>query len=226
MQDIKKRILVISPHTDDELFGVGGTLIKRKKEGSHIKVVVMSCSSRYLHHLEREITEEEQWSEFNNVSKFISTEEPEKFDTGGIRLEEVPQYKIVRWLDELIRSYRPTVIYIPEPSYHQEHKDVYNACISAVRPTGVGLIPEIISYEIPTSTWSDPSNRFQPNLFENIEDTIEDKINIFKENYVLQYTKTKRDKLGEEGIKAHAHYRGFECGIKYAEAFNIIRKIK
>jgi len=220
-----KRILVISPHTDDELFGVGGTLLKYKSQGHQIKVVVMSCSERYLHHLGRNITEEEQWSEFKEVSKHISTDEPLKFDTNGIRLEEVPQYVIVRWLDSLIRDYKPTTIYIPEPSYHQEHKDVYTACISAVRPTGVGLINEIISYEIPTSTWSDPSNRFQPNLYEDIEEYIDEKIKIFKENYVLQYTSTKRDKLGEEGIRAHAYYRGFEGGLKAAEAFNIIRII-
>jgi LmbE family N-acetylglucosaminyl deacetylase len=220
------RILVVSPHTDDELFGVGGTLLKRKNKGDDIKVVVMSCSERYLHHLGRCITEEEQWMEFKKVASFISTEEPLKFDTDGLRLEEVPQYKIVRWLDELIRTYHPTTIYIPEPSYHQEHKDVYNACISAVRPTGVGLILEIISYEIPTSTWSDPSNKFQPNLYEDIEETIEEKIKIFKDNYLLQYTTTKRDKLGEVGIRSHANYRGFECGLKVAEAFNIIKSVR
>jgi LmbE family N-acetylglucosaminyl deacetylase len=219
------KILLISPHTDDELFGVGGTLLKRKKNGDTIKMAVMSCSSRYLHHLGREITEEEQWNEFKKVASLISTEEPLKFETNGLRLEEIPQFKIIRWLDELIRDYKPTTIYIPEPSYHQEHKDVYNACISSVRPTGIELINEIIAYEIPTSTWSDPSLRFQPNLYENIEETIEDKINIFKENYILQYTSTKRDKLAENGIRSHANYRGFECGLKVAEAFKIIRNI-
>jgi LmbE family N-acetylglucosaminyl deacetylase len=223
---MEKKILVISPHTDDELFGVGGTLLKRKRDGYQIKMAVMSCSERYLHHLGRNITEDEQWGEFKKVSKLISTEDPLKFDTCGIRLEEIPQYKIVRWLDELIRSYNPSIIYIPEPSYHQEHKDVYNACISAVRPTGVGKIEEIIAYEIPTSTWSDPSNKFYPNLFEDIEETMEEKIKIFQENYILQYTSDKRDKLGENGIRAHAQYRGFECGVKFAESFNIIRKIK
>lgn len=221
-----KKILVISPHTDDELFGVGGTLLKYKSLGYQIKLAVMSCSERYLHHLGRNITEEEQWGEFKNVARFISTDEPLKFETDGLRLEEIPQYKIVRWLDSLIRDFKPTTIFIPEPSYHQEHKDVYNACISAVRPTGVGLINEIISYEIPTSTWADPSNKFQPNLYEDIEEYIDEKIKIFKENYILQYTSTKRDKLGELGIRAHANYRGFECGLKVAEAFNIIKKIK
>jgi len=219
------KILVISPHTDDELFGVGGTLLKRKKNGDTIKVVVMSCSDRFLHHLNRTITEEEQWMEFKKVAEFISTDEPSKFETNGIRLEEIPQYKIVRWLDDLIRTYEPNVIYIPEPSYHQEHKDVYNACISAVRPTGTKLINEIIAYEIPTSTWSCPNNKFQPNLYEDIEEFVDEKIKIFKENYILQYTITKRDKLGEDGIKSHAYYRGFESGLKVAEAFSIIKKI-
>jgi len=123
------KILVISPHTDDELFGVGGTLLKRKKNGDTIKVVVMSCSDRFLHHLNRIITEEEQWAEFKKVANLISTEEKSKFETDRIRLEEIPQYKIVRWLDNLIRNYQTNINYIPESSYNQEHKDVYNACI-------------------------------------------------------------------------------------------------
>lgn len=223
---IPSNILVISPHTDDEILGLGGTLLKRKINGDRIRLAVMSCSDRYLHHLGRVITHDEQLNEFRKSSLHLSTEDPINFDTDGKRLEEIPKYKIVSWLDETIRSLRPDTIYIPEPSYHQEHQDVYNACISALRPTERTSVNEIIAYEITTSTWSDPDKKFLPNLYEDISGTIDEKIRIFKENYPLQYTQDQREKLGEAGITNHARYRGFECGLDFAEAFRTIRQLK
>lgn len=221
-----KKILVITPHTDDELFGVGGTLLKLKEEGHQIKICLMSCSERYLHHLNRIVTEEEQWLEFLEVCKNISTEEPIKFDTDGVRLEEIPQYKIVRWLDMVMKDYKPNIIYTCEPSYHQEHKDVFNATISACRPTyGKNIIEEVLLYESPTSTWSNPEEKFIPNFYVNIEPYMDEKIRIFRDCYKLQHTNKERLNLSEDGIIKHANYRGYESGLKMAESFKSIRKV-
>ena len=221
-----KKILVITPHTDDELFGVGGTLLRLKKEGYQIKICLMSCSDRYMRHLDKIVTEKEQWSEFVNVCKEISTEDPIKFDTNNTRLEEIPQHKMVRWLDGIIENYQPNVIYTCEPSYHQEHKDVFRATMSACRLTfGKGLLDEVLLYESPTSTWSDNENKFTPNIYVNIEPYINEKIRIFRDCYKLQHTTKERLNLSEEGIIKHAIYRGYESGLKMAESFKSVRKI-
>ena len=39
---IKKRILVVSPHPDDETLGVGGTIAKYSSEGHDVHVLTMS----------------------------------------------------------------------------------------------------------------------------------------------------------------------------------------
>ena len=220
------KILLVSPHTDDELFGAGGTLLKLKKEGFRIKLVVMSSSERFLFHYNKTITQEQQLSEFKKCSKYISTEEPVYFGTGNVRLEEVPMYKIVRYLDELLLSYNPDTILIPEPSYHQEHQMVYNACIAAVRPTNSNKnIKNVLSYEIATSTWSDPHRSFEPNIYVDITSTIKNKIDIFKKCYKLQYTEKARVALSKNGILSHARYRGTESGLQYAESFCLHRGI-
>ena len=38
----KKRILVISPHPDDETLGVGGTIVKYSNEGHEVNVLTIS----------------------------------------------------------------------------------------------------------------------------------------------------------------------------------------
>lgn len=222
---ISQRILVISPHTDDELFGCGGTLLGLKDDHA-IKIAVMSCTDRYLRHLNRVITRNEQWDEFNNCASHISNEKPEIYPAEH-RLELEPAYKIIGWLDNLISEFRPTSILIPEPSYHQEHQLVYQTSIAACRPTyGKHNLENIILYEIPTNTWSGAESFFKPNTYVDITKNIGQKVETFKETYKIQYTKEKRNKLGEEGIVAHAKYRGIECGQEYSEAFMLLKTVK
>jgi LmbE family N-acetylglucosaminyl deacetylase len=220
-----KKILVITPHTDDELFGMGGTLIKLKSEGHKIKIVLLSGSDRYLKHLDRVVTEEEQWNEFVNSCSILSTEPPEKFIANNTRIEDVSKHKIIKFIDSVIDNYCPTTIYTCEPSYHQEHVITYECALSSCRPTNNKKISEVILYESPTSTWSDTERKFIPNLYSDITKVLNDKIETFKNCYKIQHTKKERDKLSEEGIINHNRYRGFECGVEYAESFRIIRKI-
>lgn len=219
---MKNKILVISPHTDDELFGCGGTLLKIKNN-CDIKIAVMSCSDRYLSHLKRTVTEDEQWNEFVECARHLSTERPEKFESKK-RLEEIQEYKIVRWLDKLILDYQPNTVFIPEPSYHQEHQLVYRSAIAACRPTfGNRSIENVFLYEIPTSTWSGAQQIFKPNVYVDISNQIENKLQIFKDVYKIQYTQEKRNLLGEKGIRSHAKYRGIEASQEYSESFMLIK---
>ena len=220
----KKRVLLVSPHTDDELFGAGGTLLKMKELGYSIQVVVMSCTDRYLNHLSRTITAQEQWNEFSQSVNILATEPPLMYNTDNIRLEEIPLYKSIRWLDTVVNDFRPDTVFIPEASYHQEHKLVNDICIASLRPTyGKKAISMMLAYEIPTSTWNGSARSFSPNIYSCIDTELEKKVEVFEKCYKLQYTESSRVLLGENGIRAHAKYRGFESGHSSAEAFMLIK---
>jgi LmbE family N-acetylglucosaminyl deacetylase len=223
-----KKILVISPHSDDELFGCGGLLLKLKQqENVSTKVVVMSCSSRFLRHLGRYVSESELWEEFVKSAKILTNQNPEKFETNNTRLETMPMFEIIAWLDNIIDKYQPDTIFIPEPSYHQEHKMTYDAAIAACRPTyGKSFIKNVYLYEIPTSTWSGANSIFKPNTYIDISEQIDKKVQTFKDVYKVQFTDEKRNMLSEQGIVSHASYRGVESGLKYAESFMLIKSVK
>lgn len=220
------RVLVVSPHTDDELFGCGGALLKMKQSGNvRIKLVVLSCTNRYLRHLKRIVTADEQWEEFKLSAKYLSTEQPARFDLAQ-RLEETSMYRVVARLDSEIDAFQPTTILIPEPSYHQEHKLTYEASIAACRPTyGKPVLENIFLYEIPTNTWSGATSIFKPNTYIDVSEQIEEKVRIFKEVYKVQYDE-KRNMLGADGIVTYANYRGTESGLKFAESFMLIKSAR
>jgi len=220
----RRKILVLAPHTDDEMLGCGGTLLKvREADCADVMVAVMSCGARYLSHLGNEVSESEQLQEFLLCAPHISSA-PARWYECGHRLEEEPMYKVVRWLDQLLRDFAPTTLLIPEPSYHQEHQMVYRAAIAACRPTyGRPTIEDIYLYEIPTGTWSGADGLFRPNVYVDIGEHLEEKIALFRSIYKAQYTESSREMLGERGIRSHAQYRAAEVGQEYSEAFMLLR---
>ena len=64
MQKIKKKILVVAAHPDDEVIGCGGTIAKLKKQGNEIYVLFVSDgeSSRNVKNLSSLILNRKKWA--------------------------------------------------------------------------------------------------------------------------------------------------------------------
>ena len=217
------RILVIAPHADDELIGMGGSLLKWKSEGAKIHIVLVACSDVKMVHTGSVVSGDTRASEFKEVCEQISNTTPKILDFKDSFLDTYPISEIVTKLDKIIVEFRPTVVVYPEPSYHQDHQVVNRACTASLRPTKVFRPDLIMAYEIPTSTWAGSGTPFTPNLFIDITEHMEEKISLFEELYKSQFTVAERQKLASNGIVDHASYRGMECGHKYAEAFRILQ---
>jgi len=218
-----KRILVLSPHADDELLGCGGTLLKLKQQKDiNIQLVLMSCFTSFMNHLQCEVTADERYREFIECSSYISTEKP--IYLFPKRLEDVSSSKIITEIDYVIRYFKPTTIFIPEPSYHQDHQITYKCGIASCRPTfGHQSIKDIYLYEIPTSIWSGAENIYHPNIYSDITPFVDTKISIFQQIYKSQYSESLREKLSDKGIRSYANYRGIESNFDYAETFMLLK---
>lgn len=220
-----RRVLLVSPHADDELFGAGGTLLKLKADGCEIKLVLVACSDVHMRHENRVVEATERWDEFTAAAEALSTEEPACYWMPDSRLDSQPQADLVTRLDDELESFRPDLMFMPEPSYHQDHRYVSRACVASLRPTGKWSPAKVLAYEVPTSTWTGTGDRFEPNVFVDINGLIESKVALLRDVYVSQHTQFGRGRLAEEGMVAHARYRGIEAGCEYAEAFLLIREM-
>jgi LmbE family N-acetylglucosaminyl deacetylase len=104
-----------------------------------------------------------------------------------------------------------SIIYVHSPKdYHQDHENIAKSVLSASRK----MKNSIFFYETPSTTIE-----FKPTLYFDISDVFEDKL-----EYIKQYASQENKKYMEhQAIIGLAQYRGYNIGVKYAEAFEVGR---
>ena len=202
--------LLIAPHADDEVLGCGGILDK--------DFFVHYCGvdeSRVAPDPKHRIPREEREKEIENVSNFLGF-------SYGIGKGEVNFYVEQYLKDEfesLINTLKPNRIFIPLPSYNQDHRVVYNAAQIALRPHDKNhFVKQVLVYEQPHSVIWDQGD-FKPTYFVPID--IERK----NSAYSLQPSQV-RSFRSPEILEAIAKIRGAQANCDYAEAFKVERWVE
>ena len=115
-------ILVIAPHADDELIGLGGSLLKWKGLGSKTLIALVACSDIYMHHKKQIVEGSVRLREFAEICGEISSEEYINLGMKDSELDPHPLSQLVSQLDKIIEEFNPSVIIFPEQSYHQDQQ--------------------------------------------------------------------------------------------------------
>ena len=218
------KILVVAPHPDDEVLGVGGTLLRRKEEGDDISWLIVTkmsiengWSSAKVDERNREIVEITKLFRFNSVFQldFIPT-----------LLDQVPMKDLVDSISEVILKFSPTEIFVPHPSdIHSDHRVTFEAVASCTKWFRSPSVKRILAYETLSETNFSlaPAQKFNPNVYINIENYLQEKIKamtIYKsETGAFPFPRSN------EAIVALASLRGASSGFKAAEAFELLREI-
>lgn len=210
---MSKKVLVISPHSDDELYGAGGTLLKHKDNGDHVYGILI-CGDDEIRVKEYK----KGMNEFGVKSTKILNFENAKLDVVSIR-------DLVNEIESYINEIKPDVLYIPAVSVHQDHTVTNEACIIACRPTAKYIPAEIYEYENPTYELG-ITKKFNPNFFINITNKINMKKKIFIKCYKSQNNKPFNNPLSIDKIIYWARFRGIQAGVDYAEAFQVVKIFK
>ena len=221
-----EKLLVIAPHSDDEVLGCGGLISKIKNDGGKVFVLIFNLG------FEKDDTKESQEKRKNEVQeamKVLKVDDyhlvHEKADDNR-DLDAEPLHSLIEVIESTsnvsLEKISPTIVAIPTIfSHHQDHVHVHNACIAALRPISTPISSVVLSYEAPEhSRWSS-SGVFEPNFFVEIDDVIENKIMAFSK-YNSQIRLGGRD---TDSIRSQAKYRGQEVGKNLCEAFYVHRFI-
>ena len=221
-----QRLLVIAPHSDDEVLGCGGLISKVKNEGGKVFVLIFNLG------FEKDDTKESQEKRKNEVREVMNLLKVDDYhlvhdqSDNNRDLDVEPLHSLIEVIESTsnvsLEKVSPTMVAIPTIfSHHQDHVHVHHACIAALRPISTPVSNIVLSYEAPEhSRWS-ASGVFEPNLFVEIDDVIENKIIAFNK-YCSQIRLGGRD---DNSIRNQAKYRGHEVGKNLCEAFYVHRFI-
>ncbi len=204
------RTIVISPHIDDEVLGCASVL------NSNTLIVECGVDEERVVPNWGAVDRSIRLKELDNVcnvtrAKSIVLSESNKVNNYELR-NLLPEF------EKIINKFTPDEIFIPHPSYNQDHREVYEAVLTALRPHDINhFVKRVVVYEQPhVFLWNNNANEFKPNYFTELD--IEKKIKLYS-----LISSQVREFRGFETIKALAHLRGKQSGYKYAEAFQILR---
>ena len=234
------RVMVFVAHPDDEVLGMGGTILKHSQKGDFVKVVYLATgiTSRRSINFQNNVSYEQNENETNVIQKeikdlhndakksckILGVKDLEFYDFPDNEMDSVPLLKIIKVIEKEIKEIKPDRIYTHH--FHDlnvDHRTVYNAVLTATRPIET-KVKELISFEVPSSTeWNYPIH-FSPNYFIGIKSQLSAKIKAMKayKNEIRSFPHPR----SVENLKNVSERWGSVSGNKAAEAFEIIRKIE
>ncbi len=215
--------IVIAPHPDDEVLGVGGTLLRRKAAGEKVAWLIVTA-----------IPVESGWStdkikkrtdEIKQVTELFDFNEVFTLDFPTTQLDRVPMAELVARISDVFRLFEPEEVFVPHPSdVHTDHRMVFDAVASCTKWFRYPFVKRILAYETLSETdfGLGTERGFRPNVFVDIAPFLESK---------LRAMEIYESELGafpfprcHEAIRALATLRGAASGFKAAEAFELLRE--
>ena len=223
--DAIKKVLVITPHPDDETLGCGGTLLKHKARGDEIHWLI-TTSIREENGFERSVVEVRK-NEIKAVSAMYRFDGVYPLDFPTMQLDKIPISALIESIYNVVKKIEPNIVYLPfKDDIHTDHQLVFKAAYACTKSFRSPSIEKIAMMEIISETEFAPAmqtGNFIPNMFVDITDFIEHKIEIMKvykgEMGMHPFPRSERN------ISALATFRGATAGCEYAEGFVILKEI-
>ena len=223
MLDIEnERILIIAPHADDEILGCGGLIERACRKNIELKVIIAAVGNMKHPHNDAIITRDVRKKEVQEALNYLGCSQFEvMFDDKDSELDTIPKKELVGKLDQILTDFSPTMVFIPLPSYHQDHQVLFDVCISALRPNPSKQYKLIAMYEYPLIVWQHRSFWNIGEAFLDISDTIDKKIAAFEKH--KSQLRSASHLISPQTVKKWAEMRGLEVGYKYAEKYYILK---
>ena len=201
-----RKILIISPHTDDGELGCGGSIAKFIENGDTVEYVALSCCEKSV---PPQYPPDILSHEVRKATKVLGITDPVLLN---FEVREFPRMRqeILDALIRLKRQIRTEIVFAPSRNdMHQDHKTTIEETVRAFKNC------TILGYEQPWNNISFNTHAFVPLTEAHLRKKIE----------ALRCYETQKDRsyLSDDFIRGLAVTRGTQIEEKFAEAFEVIK---
>ncbi|MGE5605231.1 MAG: PIG-L deacetylase family protein [Bacteroidota bacterium] len=218
------KLLVVSPHPDDETLGAGGTILKHKQMRDQVYWLNFTDLKEEYGCPRESVTNRK--AEIESVKKAYGFDGFLNLELKPTGLDEYSTGFLVDRVSRFVHEVQPNIVILPfRNDAHSDHRVVFESVYSCTKVFRYSSINRILMMEILSETDFAPSdNGFIPNYFVDISDFLAEKINILK--IYQSEIKDHPFPRSEENVKALATLRGATAGKTYAESFFLIKEIE
>lgn len=222
---MKKNVLVIAVHPDDETLGCGGTILKHKANGDAVHWLIVTSIKEENSFAVNAVEARRQ--EIEAVSSMYGFDGVYDLDFPTTKLDEIPFSRLIGSISDVFEQVEPDIVYLPfKGDVHTDHQIVFKAAYSCTKSFRYPSIKKIVLMETLSETEFAPSTKedsFIPNMFVDTTSFIDRKIEIMNQykTEIGQYPFPR----SERNIRAVATFRGATAGCEYAESFMILKEI-
>jgi len=198
------KILAIGAHPDDIELGCGGLLIKAARQGHDVHMYSLTRGAASGDPNQRT-------TELMQSAKFIGAKNLwiDNFDDSRLDVNS----DLINHIEFFINKVDPELILThSHGDVHHDHRAIALSTVEAGR-----FVSNILSYEIPLT------KNFAPQVFFDITDTVDDKVELVK----LFWSQQSKLYLRANAIKGLAEYRALQSRlnttVSYVEAFEVLK---
>ena len=210
-------VLIVCAHSDDQIFGPGGTIAKYAKEGKKIHTIIFSYGELSLPLQQKEYTIKARVKEAKDVDKYLGG-----YGVTFLGLEETKfsaqfnQKKMYPKLKRLILEYKPSIIFthsIDDPM--PDHRSLHKLLLETIDRMRYKC--DVYMFDV----WNlfNFKKRHYVKIVVDISDTFQMKIKALK-----MFTSQKHSLVMLMwSVYLRAWYSGSDIKVKHAETFYKIR---
>lgn len=201
-----RRVLVLSPHPDDDAIGVGGTLVKQREAGCAVTSLVLTDGGAGAPRPRADLAavrrrEEEEAAAILGIDRVIFWDEPDRALTAS-------EANAAR-LRAVLREVQPDLVYLPSfLDIHPDHRTVTPLLARAIEGTTLGFSCAVYEFVTPVV----------PNVVVDISAQMERKLQA-----VSAHASQRASLDYPELVRALGRWRTgtLSPAVRYAEAFYV-----
>jgi LmbE family N-acetylglucosaminyl deacetylase len=204
------KVLAIGAHFDDVELGCGGTLLRHKKAGDDVNIMVVTNSAYKSPTKQCSRSSSQAKKEGQRSAKYLGAnlvccdKEP---------IVLIPTEKLVLEIEDMVNRIKPDYVYTHQPNdSHADHAAVGYVSMRACRKCD-----RVLLYR---SNWYIMDNTQDDNYYVNISDFIDDKIKLIR-FFESEMKNTNYSWI--DFVKKQNSAAGAKVNVPYAETFHLVK---